>query len=66
MGIGFGGTPVGQRISLIHMTQDGSVEDIGEMPLPEGSARFRSVVQGPDGNLYIALDEGAIHRISPE
>jgi len=67
MGIGFGGTPVGQRIDIIDVAEDGlSVNDVTEMPLPMGSGRFRSLVQGPDGNLYAAIDEGDIYRIIPE
>jgi aldose sugar dehydrogenase len=69
MGIGFGGTPVGQRIDLVDLTDDGlDVHEVMEMPLPEGlePGRFRSVVQGPDGDLYVAVDEGDITRISPE
>ncbi len=31
--------------------------------MPEG--RFRSVVQGPDGDLYVAVDEGEIYRVTP-
>ncbi len=67
LGIGFGGTPVGQRIDIIDIAQDGqSVNDVTEMPLPMEPARFRSLVQGPDGHLYAAVDEGDIHRIMPE
>jgi glucose/arabinose dehydrogenase len=35
------------------------------MPLPMEPGRFRSVVLGPDGNLYAAMDEGEIYRIIP-
>ncbi len=66
MGIGFGGTPIGQRVDLIDLSEDGlSVGEVSkmEMPVPEG--RFRSVVQGPDGSLYIAVDEGEIYRLTP-
>lgn len=67
MGIGFGGTPVGQRIDIIDIAEDGqSVNDVSEMPLPMGSGRFRSLVLGPDGSLYAAIDEGDIFRITPE
>ena len=67
MGIGFGDTPVGQRIDIIDIAEDGlSVNDVTEMPLPMGSGRFRSLVQGPDGALYAAVDEGEIYRITPE
>jgi len=27
--------------------------------------RMRSLVQGPDGNLYVATDEGEIWRVTP-
>lgn len=67
MGIGFGGTPVGQRIDVIDIAEDGmSVNDVTEMPLPMGSGRFRALVQGPDGHLYAAIDEGDIYRIYPQ
>lgn len=67
MGIGFGGTPVGQRIDIIDIAEDGgSVNDVSEMPLPMESGRFRSLVLGPDGSLYAAIDEGDIYRITPE
>lgn len=67
MGIGFGGTPVGQRIDMLELGDDGtSLRDVTEMPLPMGSARFRSLVQGPDGDLYVAVDEGTIYRITPD
>ncbi|MFT6301403.1 MAG: glucose/arabinose dehydrogenase [Pseudomonadales bacterium] len=66
MGIGFGGTPIGQRIDVIELSEDGtSVVDVTEMILPMEAGRFRSVVQGPDGSLYTAIDEGMIHRLEP-
>jgi glucose/arabinose dehydrogenase len=68
MGIGFGGTPIGQRIDVVEFTeQDGtlSVEDVTEMTLPMNPGRFRSVVLGPDGSLYTAVDEGMIHKLTP-
>lgn len=66
MGIGFGGTPVGQRIDVIALSADGSaVQSVIQMPLPMGSGRFRSLVQGPDGHLYAAIDEGDIFRVFP-
>jgi aldose sugar dehydrogenase len=69
MGIGFGGTPVGQRMDVIDLTEGGlDVNEVIEMPLPDGvePGRFRSVVQGPEGDLYVAVDEGEVYRISPE
>ncbi|WP_297810713.1 PQQ-dependent sugar dehydrogenase [uncultured Methylophaga sp.] len=67
MGIGFGGTPVGNRINLLDIADDGqSVNDVSEMVLPKESGRFRAIDQGPDGDLYAVMGEGVIHRISPE
>lgn len=66
MGIGFGGTPLGQRIDVIQLTEDGTeVLDVTEMTLPMEPGRFRSLVLGPDGSLYAAVDEGMIHKITP-
>ena len=66
MGIGFGGTPLGQRIDVFHLSDDGTeVLDVTEMTLPMEPGRFRSLVVGPDGSLYAAIDEGMIHKISP-
>ena len=66
MGIGFGGTPLGQRIDVIQLSEDGSeVLDVTEMTLPMDSGRFRSLVVGPDCSLYAAIDEGMIHKITP-
>lgn len=67
MGIGFGGTPVGQRINVIDLAADGpTVQDITEMPMPARSARFRGLVTGPDGDLFVTTDEGQIHRFTAE
>lgn len=66
MGIGFGGTPVGMRIDVIDVAKDGqSVNDVTSMSLPMAAGRFRSVVQGPDGDLYTAVDQGDIYQLSP-
>ncbi len=65
MGIGFGGTPLGQRIDVIELTDDLKVKDVTEMTLPMETGRFRSVVLGPDGSLYTATDEGFIHKLTP-
>lgn len=67
LGIGFGGTPVGQRINVIDLNPDGPmIEDITEMPTPAGAARFRGMELGPDGALYVVIDEGAVHRFAAE
>ncbi|WP_370160394.1 PQQ-dependent sugar dehydrogenase [Limimaricola soesokkakensis] len=65
MGIGFGGTPIGQRIDVMQLDDDLAVLDVTEMTLPMEAGRFRSVVQGPDGSLYTAVDEGMIHKLTP-
>ena len=67
MGIGFGGTPLGQRIDIIEFDDDMAVVDVTEMTLPMGmeAGRFRSLVLGPDGSLYAAVDEGIIHKLTP-
>lgn len=66
MGIGFGGTPIGQRIDVIQFNDDNTdVEDVTEMTLPMEPGRFRSVVMGPDGSLYTSIDEGIIYKLSP-
>ncbi len=66
MGIGFGGTPIGQRIDVIQFNEENTdVEDVTEMTLPMEPGRFRSVVMGPDGSLYTAIDEGAIFKLTP-
>ena len=67
MGIGFGGTPVGQRIDVIKLSSDGmSATEVTPMSLPMPAGRFRSVVQGPDGSLYAAVDEGTIYKLTPK
>ncbi|WP_299791494.1 PQQ-dependent sugar dehydrogenase [uncultured Marivita sp.] len=65
MGIGFGGTPLGQRIDVIELTDEMTVEDVTELTLPMEPGRFRSVVSGPDGSLYTAVDEGLIYKLTP-
>lgn len=66
MGIGFGGTPLGQRIDVIELDDELSVVDVTEMTLPMESGRFRALVQGPDGSLYTAMDGvGIIHKLTP-
>lgn len=57
MGIGFGGTAVGMRIDVIDLADDGkSVKSDSPMSLPMPAGRFRSLVQGPDGSIYAAVD----------
>lgn len=68
MGIGFGGTAIGQRIDVFELSDSlDEVYDVVEMTLPASmeAGRFRSLVQGPDGSLYVAVDEGTIHKLTP-
>ncbi len=66
MGIGFGGTPVGQRIDVVKLASDGMSGEVTSVSLPMAAGRFRSVVQGPDGSLYAAVDEGTIYKLTPK
>ena len=66
MGIAFGDTPVGQRIDLIKIDDGNSLVDVTEMPLPMEPGRFRSLVLGPDGSLYAAVEEGTIYKLTPK
>lgn len=65
MGIGFGGTPIGQRVDIIEFNDGGTeVVDFTEMTLPMESGRFRALYQAPDGSLYTAVDGGVIYKVT--
>lgn len=64
-GIGIHGTPVGNRLDVLDITADGASATRTTVNLPMPAARFRSLVQGPDGSLYVATDEGSIARLAP-
>jgi aldose sugar dehydrogenase len=64
-GIGIHGTPVGNRLDVLDISADGLSAKRTTVSLPMPAARFRSLVQGPDGNLYVATDEGSISRLTP-
>jgi aldose sugar dehydrogenase len=64
-GIGIHGTAVGNRLDVLDIPADGLSATRTTVNLPMPAARFRSLVQGPDGNLYVATDEGAISRLTP-
>jgi aldose sugar dehydrogenase len=64
-GIGIHGTPVGNRLDVLDIPANGLSATRTTVNLPMPAARFRSLVQGPDGNLYVATDEGAISRLTP-
>lgn len=65
MGIGFGGTAFGKRIDVLDIAEDGKSAKAVTMTLPIEPGRFRSVVSGPDGSLYAAVDEGSIYKFTP-
>ena len=66
MGIGFGGTPAGQRIDMLSITPDGlGINNLTRMPLGF-SKLFRGFAMGPDNALYVAVDEGEIYRVTAE
>ncbi|WP_192804910.1 PQQ-dependent sugar dehydrogenase [Noviherbaspirillum aerium] len=65
MGIGIHGTPVGNRLDVLDISANGESAKRTKVSLPMPAGRFRSVVQGPDGNLYVATDEGEIYKLTP-
>ena len=66
-GIGIHGTPVGNRLDVLKISADGLSATAVQASWPTATGRFRSTVQGPDGNLYVALeDQGVIYRVKPE
>jgi len=64
-GIGIHGTPVGNRLDVLDVSADGLSANATTVSWPAPAGRFRSVVQGPDGNLYVAVDEGTIYQVKP-
>lgn len=65
LGIGIHGTPVGNRLDILDIAADGRSASRSTVPLPMPAGRFRSVVQGPDGNLYVAVEQGEIYQLRP-
>jgi aldose sugar dehydrogenase len=66
-GIGIHGTPVGNRLDVLKISADGISSKRSEVSWPTVTGRFRGVTQGPDGNLYVALeDQGVIIRVTPQ
>jgi aldose sugar dehydrogenase len=65
-GIGIHGTPVGNRLDVLDISADALSAKATTVSWPTATGRFRSVVLGPDGNLYVALeDQGNIIRVTP-
>lgn len=66
-GIGIHGTPVGNRLDVLKISADGLTSKATQVSWPTATGRFRASSQGPDGNLYVALeDQGVIYRIKPD
>lgn len=53
----------GQRLALLELNPVGAAFSERTVNLP--AARYRSLVIGPDGNLYVATDAGEIWRVVP-
>ncbi len=53
----------GQRIAVLQLDARGMATGDATVDLP--STRTRTLVQGPDGNLYTANDDGEIWRVVP-
>ena len=53
----------GQRIAVLQLDARGMATNDATVELP--STRTRTLVQGPDGNLYTANDDGEIWRVVP-
>lgn len=56
-------TMASQLLHVVGITQNDRLDDVRLVPVPQD--RIRSLVQGPDGNLYIATDSGQIWKVSP-
>jgi len=65
LGIGIHGTPVGNRLDVLRIADDGQSSVRTVLPLPMPAGRFRSAVQGPDGNLYVGTDTGEVFQLKP-
>lgn len=57
------GIMAGQRVDVLDLDSNGSATSHTLSDLP--TARMRSLVQGPDGSLYVATDGGEIWRLTP-
>lgn len=53
----------GSRVEILDLDAAGMSISNTNAGLP--STRYRSLVQGPDGNLYVATDAGEIWRVTP-
>ena len=58
------GLPSGQRVEVLHLDAAGLTTSHTPMDLPR--QRIRALVPDPTGDLYIAVDAGAIWRVTPQ
>ena len=58
------GILAGRRIDILELGPNREFKSLVKAPLP--SERIRSLVQGPDGNLYVAIDGGTIWKVEPK
>lgn len=58
------GIMAANRLVIMQLNPEGALVSASDAPMKE--ARFRSLVQGPDGNLYIAIDGGQIWQVTPQ
>ena len=66
-GIGIHGTSVGNRLDVLNISANGISSTAVQASWPTVTGRFRAASQGPDGNLYVALeDQGIIIRVTPQ
>jgi glucose/arabinose dehydrogenase len=57
------GFMAGRRVEVLQIDEAGMTRSRTRMDLP--GSRMRALVEGPDGDLYIAVDEGALWRVAP-
>jgi aldose sugar dehydrogenase len=53
----------GSRLKILQLDAAGTATNVIDAPLP--SVRYRGLTLGPDGNLYVATDDGEIWRVTP-
>lgn len=58
------GVMAAKSIQIVHFDENNQFISATKMNLPE--ARYRSIVSGPDGSIYVATDEGFIQKLSPK
>ncbi|MGE0762756.1 MAG: sorbosone dehydrogenase family protein [Bdellovibrionales bacterium] len=58
------GVMAATRLDRLRLNANNSVASVTQVGLP--AQRIRSLVQGPDGNLYVATDSGSIWRVVPQ